>query len=333
VHNVDVIGAGGVGVALGGALARAGWNVTMVDINEAKLEAGRRVGIEVNGIKERKLRFKSFAKWTPADRAILLLCTKTYDNPAVLARIPSRHLLIPIQNGFDEVLHESSHPFEGIASFVSQCEANRPSTRITRTGELLLGGRRRLAASEREVLEGLAAGLRRGGWKQVTTVDLIGGYKSAKLMYNAAISPLAAAAGIDNEGLLRDPLAQRLFFALLRENYAILRRSGVGLARIGPFHPDVVDRILTVPGLAGILAHFFRPGLRGTYCSMAPDMGTGRTEIAAYNGYLKSLARGVDCPINTAVVELMNAMNDQKRSPRREILAELGNTLGMGGNL
>ncbi|HEX3443441.1 MAG TPA: 2-dehydropantoate 2-reductase N-terminal domain-containing protein, partial [Chthoniobacterales bacterium] len=252
MQNVNVIGAGGIGVALGGALARAGWNVTMVDINEAKLEAGRRDGIEVNGVKESNLRFTSFAEWTPADRAILLLCTKTYDNPAALARIPLRHLLVPIQNGFDPVLNESNHPFEGIASFVSQCEANRPSTRITRSGELYLGGRRRLAAYEREVLENLAAGFRRGGWNQVTTVDLIGGYKSAKLMYNAAISPLAAAAGIDNEELLGDPLAQPLFFALLRENYAILHRSGARLARIGPFHPAVVDRILSVPGLARI---------------------------------------------------------------------------------
>jgi 2-dehydropantoate 2-reductase len=86
----------------------------------------------------------SFAEWTSADRAILLLCTKTYDNPVVLARIPLRHLLVPIQNGFDPVLNELNHPFEGIASFVSQCEANRPSTRITRIGELYLGGRRRL---------------------------------------------------------------------------------------------------------------------------------------------------------------------------------------------
>jgi hypothetical protein len=45
-----------------------------------------------------------------------LLCTKTYDNPVVLARIPLRHLLVPIQNGFDPVLNELNHPFEGIAS-------------------------------------------------------------------------------------------------------------------------------------------------------------------------------------------------------------------------
>jgi ketopantoate reductase len=65
---------------------------------------------------------------------------------------------------------------------------------------------------------------------------------------------------------------------------------------------------------------------------MASDMGTGRTEIPAYNGYLKRLARGIGCPINTAVLELVNAMNDENRSPSREVLSELWRTLGMGGN-
>ena len=40
-------------------------------------------------------------------------------------------------------------------------------------------------------------------------------------------------------------------------------------------------------GLLGkLMAQFFRPSLRGTYCSMSPDMGSGRTEIDAYNGHL-----------------------------------------------
>jgi 2-dehydropantoate 2-reductase len=331
VQTAHVIGAGGIGVALGWFLARAGWDITMVDANLAKLEAGRREGITVNGVSQRNVRFCAFADWAPPERALLLLCTKTYDNSAVLARAPGRDLLIPIQNGFDPTLDASSHPFEGIASFVSQCDPGRPSTRITRAGDLHLGGRRKLAGSERNVLANLARGFRLGGCERVKLVDSIGPYKSSKLMYNAAISPLAAASGIDNEQLLSDPLAQRLFFALLRENYAILRRSGARLARIGPFHPAVVNRILSVPGLARALAHFFRPGLRGTYCSMVPDMGSGRTEIAAYNGYLKLLDRGVACPINTAVFEMVNTMNDQRLPPRREMLVELGNSLGMKG--
>jgi hypothetical protein len=50
-----------------------------------------------SGVKESNLHFTSFAEWTPADCVILLLCTKTFDNPAVLVRIPLRHSLVPIQ--------------------------------------------------------------------------------------------------------------------------------------------------------------------------------------------------------------------------------------------
>ena len=331
VQTAHVIGAGGIGVALGWSLARGGWDVTMVDADSRKLDAGRKDGISVDGVSERRLRFSAFADWTPPESAVVLLCTKTYDNAPVLARLASRRWLVPVQNGFDPMLDASGHPCEGIASFVSQCERGRPATRITRPGELHLGGRRDLAAEERGVLQSLAAGLRRGGWKQIRLVARIGPYKFAKLMYNAAISPLAAAAGVDNGQLLSDPLAQRLFFALLRENYAILRRRGVPLARIGPFPPWLVNRILSLPGLARSLARLFRPGLRGTYCSMAPDIGTGRTEIPAYNGYLKSLAQEADCPINTAVLELIGTMHARSLSPDRQRLVELRAALGMEG--
>ena len=229
-------------MALGWSLARAGWEVTMVEVHPAKLAAGQHEGVSVDGVSERRVRFCAFADWTPPPGdAVLLLCTKTYDNAAVLARLPARRWLVPVQNGFDPALVASDHPCEGIASFVSQCERDRPATRITRPGELYLGGRRPLTPSERAGLDELTAGFSRGGLKQVWMVDRIDPYKSAKLMYNAAISPLAAAAGIDNGQLLGDGLAQRLFFALLRENYAILRRVGVPLARIGPFHPRVVE--------------------------------------------------------------------------------------------
>ena len=285
----------------------------------------------MDGVNERRVRFRDFTTWIASEHGVVLLCTKTYDNAAVLARMPSHRWLVPVQNGFDSVLDASDHPYEGIASFVSQCARDCPSTRITRPGELYLGGRRRLHSEERGVLENLATGLRQGGWKQVRVVNLIGPYKSSKLMYNAAISPLAASAGVDNGQLLSDPAARRLFFALLKENYAILHRRGVHLARIGPFPPWLVNCILRLPGLAQALARLFRPGLEGTYCSMAPDMGTGRTEVAAYNGYLKRLAQGSACPINTAVLDLIDRMQERSLPPCRARLYELRDALGMGG--
>ena len=318
-------------MALGWALARAGWDVTMVETNPQKLDAGQRDGLTVDGVNERRVRFCAFVDWTAQEDSILLLCTKTYDNAAVLTKVRARNWLIPVQNGFDPLLDASNHPCEGIASFVSQCERDRPATRITRPGKLFFGGRRLLQKEEQGVLASLVKGLRQGGWRQVLMVDLIGPYKASKLMYNAAISPLAASAGMDNGQLLSDPVAQNLFFALLKENYSILHRRGVHLARIGLFPPWLVNRILRLPGLAQSLAHFFRPGLEGTYCSMAPDMGTGRTEVAAYNGHLKRLAGNESAPVNTAVLDLINRMQERNLLPCHARLSELRDALGTGG--
>ena len=100
-------------MALGWALARAGWDVTMVEVNPKKLDAGRREGVSVNGISECRLRFSDLSDWVPPEDTILLLATKTYDNAAVLARLPSRRFLVPVQNGFDPLLNASDHPIRG----------------------------------------------------------------------------------------------------------------------------------------------------------------------------------------------------------------------------
>jgi 2-dehydropantoate 2-reductase len=149
--------------------------------------------------------------------------------------------------------------------------------------------------------------------------------KHAKLMYNAAISPLAAAAGIDNGKLLSLSEARALFFALLQENYRILTAAGIALGKVGPFHPRTVAWILRRKWLAGIMAKCFEPSLRGTYCSMAGEIQKGRTEIANYNGHLIRLAEktGTPCPLNRAVSDLVAGMTEERANPRREVLEKL----------
>jgi 2-dehydropantoate 2-reductase len=330
MHEVHVVGAGGIGVALGWALASAGWPVLLVETNRAKLESGRRDGIAIAGRGALRPRFVPFDEWIPVESATVLLCTKTYDHAPVLARLPQLEALIPVQNGFDASLEQFDHPLEAIASFVSECENDRPVTRITRGGTLHLGPRRELTASSRKRLTELALGLAAARLFSVTTVPAIQPYKAAKLMYSAAISPLAAAAGVDNGELLSDPLARRLFFALLGENHRILRQAGVPLARIGPFHPDTVNRILRTPGLAWLLSHVFRPSLRGTYCSMAPDLPGGRTEIEAYNGYLVRLAGTTPCPLNRAVLALVRRLERERTLPHRDVWRELAHSVSEG---
>lgn len=160
---------------------------------------------------------------------------------------------------------------------------------------------------------------------RVAHVPRIAPIKHAKLMYNAAISPLAAAAGLDNGKLLSLPRARRLFFALLQENYAILRAAGVELGKVGPFRPRTVAWILRRKWLAKLMARGFEPSLRGTYCSMAGEIQTGRTELDNYNGHLIRLAAtsGAPCPLNRAVFDLVARMTAARTPSHPEVLNSL----------
>jgi len=316
-NPIYIVGAGGIGVALAWSLVRAGCIVTVVDADPRKVERGRREGLTVVGHGTEQASFTHFNQWAPPAHALILLCTKTYDNAAVLAMLPDAAPVVPVQNGFDTELDQRSHAGEGIASFVSECLRDQPVTRITRPGDLHLGPRRSVSAAETSDLAELAQALAMGALFSVRFVDDVRPYKATKLMFNAAISPLAAAAGVDNGELLTDSLAKRLFFGLLRENYAILRHARLPMAKIGPFHPNTVSLILRIPGLPSMMGAFFRPSLRGTYCSMTPDIVTERTEIDAYNGHLIRLAGRLPCPLNRAVFGLVNKIVRERLQPRR----------------
>jgi 2-dehydropantoate 2-reductase len=330
--QVHVVGAGGIGVVLAWSLAQAGWDVTLVERRSDKIASGQADGLVVAGQAPVNLPFVGFADWQPPADAIILLCTKTYDNPAVLARLKSTRGLVPVQNGYDALLDSRDFVGEGIASFVSECLRERPVARITLPGSLHIGARRPATAEERCELASLAEALKQAGLFKVELVEDVRPFKAAKLMYNAAISPLAAAAGVDNGALLTDALAKRLFFGLLLENYAVLRHAGLALAKIGPFHPNTVARILRTPGLPELMAIFFRPSLRGTYCSMAPDIGHGETEIDAYNGHLVRLAGNFPCPLNRAAVRLITRITREGMTPRRSHLDDMAADLRSQGS-
>jgi 2-dehydropantoate 2-reductase len=328
MEAVHIVGSGGIGCAVGHALCTAGVGVTFVDADPDKIAWGRRHGVVVDRLRPRPAAFVTFEDWHPLADSTILLCTKCYDNAAVLTRVPASAHLIPIQNGFDPLLHARAHALEGIASFVSECLPHQTRTRITRAGRLHFGYRLSAAGCRTEIpacIRMLADSrqLIAGGRIRVERVEDILPYKYTKLMYNAAISPLASAAGVDNGQLLWRRRARGLFFELLRENYAILRRASISLGKIGPLHPSTVSVILRRPVIAHALAWAFYPSLRGTYCSMSGDLPASRTEIDYYNGHLIDLAGDGPCPLNRRVHALVKRMERQRIAPHPERLEEL----------
>lgn len=323
MEPIAILGAGGIGCAVGYALAEQGVPIVLIDTNAEKLAWGKSHGVGVDQLPPHQTTFEHFNDWSPPAAGLVLLCTKCYDNPAVLSRVPPSCTLIPIQNGFDPLLEERGTVLEGIASFVSECIPGRTHTRITRAGRLHIGGR---SATDPRLPPAVEL-LRKTRLFRVEVVPDILPFKYSKLMYNAAISPLAAAAGLDNGQLLSVPLARRLFFALLRENYRILHSAGVRLGKIGPFHPDTVQRILKWPSVARMLAWAFYPTLRGSYCSMSGDLPKGVTEIDFYNGHLVAVAGDRRCPLNRAVYDLVKCMERERIPPGIKMLAELESSM------
>jgi 2-dehydropantoate 2-reductase len=320
-----VVGAGGIGCAIGYALSLASAPLIFVDANLEKIRWGQANGVGLDSFSPRPASFTHFDDWRPEPNDTVLLCTKCYDNNAVLARLPAQATLIPIQNGFDPDLRPGRDDVEGIASFVSECHPLRTLTRITRSGVLHVGPcLNQGSATAKARLLALKALLRKAPFR-VRVVDDIRPFKYTKLMYNAAIGPLAAAAGLDNGQLLSKRVARKLFFALLRENYEILSGAGIALDRIGPLHPRTVERILRRPTIANLAAIFFYPTLRGSYCSMSGDLPRGRTEIEYYNRHLMDLAARSNrpCPLNRGVYDLVKGMERDRSEPALHWLGKL----------
>jgi 2-dehydropantoate 2-reductase len=322
MEPLTIIGAGGIGCAVGYALRVAGVPVTFVDADAGKVAWGRSHGVRVDRRPPLSATFETFADWSPASGGTFLLCTKCYDNDAVLSRLSDGAQLIPIQNGFDPALEARGKALEGIASFISECAPHATHTRITRFGKLHFGTRVNQPSLARRAND-IADCLRACEFFRVETVPDILPFKYTKLLYNAAISPIAAAAGIDNGRLLSLPKARRLFFALIRENYAILHNAGMPLARIGPCHPEKVARILRHGWVARAFAWAFYPTLRRTYCSMAGDLPAGRTEIDFYNRHLIDLAGAFPCPLNRQVYALVKRMERERMAPHLGVLDAL----------
>ena len=321
--EIYLVGAGGIGCAVGYALSAGGLDVTFVDADGRKVEWGSRNGV---GLDDRPLlpaKFVHFEEWQPSDMCAVILCTKCFENASVLKRLPESVGVMPIQNGFDPELMARS-TLEGIASFVSECLPGRTQTRITRRGDLHIG---RWGKDDRGETPGeferVVDVLEQHGNFDVKRVSNVLPYKYSKVMYNAAISPLAAMAGLDNGQLLTIRKAREFFFRILRENYDILKAAGVPLEVIGPFHPDTVNRILRYPLLARIMAGPFARSLRNTYCSMAGDIEKGRTEIDYFNGHLIELAGDREIPLNRSTFDFVKRMEKMRQTPSLDWLDAL----------
>lgn len=323
---ISIVGAGGIGCSLAATIHHAGHSVKLVEKCPQKVGWGLVNGVKVSGFPVQNIPLVPYDQWLPGPEELVFLCVKCFDNKEILAKVPETTTLIPVQNGYENLLLARKHRYEGIASFIAESEPGKTLVRITRQGTLHLGESHRIDKPKLELT--LFSNLIQIPGVNLKLVQDINPIKSTKFIYNCAISPLASGCGIDNGQLLGNPRIRPLFLGLLRENLSIMNTRGIQMGKVGPFAPNTVVSILNNSLISNLLAKWFKGSLDKTYCSMAGDWSTGRTELENYLGYLLNLAGDFPCPMNRALYKWCQDRLERKLPASLELVSHLESVVG-----
>jgi 2-dehydropantoate 2-reductase len=319
--HVGVMGAGAVGIFVGGRLAAAGHRVTLVG-RPRVLDPIAARGVVLEDLDGSARRVSSDAIRCVADASaladadVVLVTTKTAgtsDAAVAISKATAEHVpAISLQNGVDGgvTLRDVLGPRRGYSGMIASNVIFRDETtlRRTTTGEIVV---QRMASEDeasthravpRLVDALVGAGLDARGTTAIAPVLW------SKLLFNLnnainALSGLPLATEISDRGY------RRVLARAMREGIAVMRAMDLRPVRLGRLHAGLASRVLPLPdwlfrGLAGAMVRI-DPEARS---SMADDLTQRRlTEIDALNGAIvRHGARlGVEAPVNARIVELV----------------------------
>ena len=314
-ERILVAGAGALGSVIGGLLAVAGLDVTLLG-RRPHLDAARAGGLVVDGLfgTHRVLRGLTHASEPRelADRyAAIFLTVKAYDT-ATMAAAVARHLdpdgfLVSLQNGLGNV--EAAGRAVGPARVLGArvifgAELVAPGhARVTVFADPVLIGSpdpsdgRRTAAAARWATTLAAAGV------PAEPTDEILAALWAKVFYNAALNPLGALLGVHYGALPESPDSRALMDEVIDEAFAVARAEAVPLpwATAAAYREEFYGRLV--------------PATYDHRSSMLQDLERGRrTEIDAINGavWRRGVAHGIKTPVNETLTRLIHSVEGRR---------------------
>ena len=306
--NVLVMGAGAIGSAAGGMLARKGHRVHLIG-RPAHMEAVRREDLLISGLwgqhRVRELAVHtSVTDVADEDLDLVLIATKTYDTlqaVAAVAPLTGSHTLVAsLQNGLGnaEAIADRVGKERTLAArvmFGADISAPGKVEVTVQGGELMLGNPWGAVAPKR--IESLAVAFSEAGVAALATED-IKGFLWGKLLYNCCLNPLSALLGVSYGRLGEMEPTRQAIAGVISEVFAVAGALGVKLFWSRPQEYKEVLFGQLVPITA---AH---------YASMYADLQRGkRTEIDSLNGAVVRLGeeKGLATPLNLLLTRLVQA--------------------------
>lgn len=349
-NRIAIVGAGAVGAYAGAHMARAGEDVTFIDMWPDNVEAMRAKGLRVTHLKDvpeftvpvqaiHITDLQQVSKGRPFD--IAFVCTKSYDT--AWATMMIRQYLAP--GGFVVSLQNCMNE-ETIAGIVGWGKT-LGSIASSITVEMMVpgyvhrnsgkGGAAhtvfRVGEVHGRITDRLQEVVRLVGLSDsAKATGNLWGERWTKLVINAMGNGMSASTGMISRDILVDDVLRRFTARLGSEAIRTGQALGYQLEEIFHMDPEVIARAGEGDAAATRdydehrLAEARKPGGGAHRPSMGQDMVKGRrTEIEFLNGFIVDKAKelGIATPANAALTEIVKRVEKGELEPDPKHIREL----------
>ena len=306
--RILIFGAGAIGSVLGGFLAKAGHEVTLLG-RAWHLDVVRRQGLGISGLWGTHLIDERETATTPEDVSRreafdwVFVCVKAHQTATAAEAVPEfmgpRTLVCAFQNGlgnYEALIQRIAPDRVALGRIIFGVEIEPGRVRVTVCAdEVLIGAPderfpRAQVAQLTSTLE--AADIP----SRATRTILVALW--AKVLYNCALNGLSTLLEVPYGRLPKHPIARRMIESVIGEAYRVAEAHHVALE---PSQASAYLELLFARLIPDTAAH--QP-------SMLQDLRRGRpSEIEALNGALVRLAQqaGLSAPTNALITRLVHA--------------------------
>lgn len=338
--RITVCGAGAIGGVTGAALARAGHDVLLVDVNEAHVAAMNAEGLVVE---------LPDGSWSARVRAVtpagldgwldlVLLAVKAQHTgdalDALASRLAPAGTVVSLQNGLNEELIAARvGPERTVGCLVNWAADWIAPGRIQHggAGAFVLGELDGTPSARVKELAALLDAVTQARW-----TDNIWGYKWAKHVYGALLTATALVDAHVYEVVERSQPVQRMLVALVAEGMRVAEAGGVRLEAFDEFDPAwyraaaAGDETAVARCMAAIARHYRAHTKTKTGIWRDLAVRKRKTEVHAHLGatLAKAGALGLAMPLTRRLDELIG---DLEAGRRRMAWANLDELVAVHG--
>jgi 2-dehydropantoate 2-reductase len=296
--NILVMGAGALGSAIGGFLAKSGNNVSLIG-REKHISAINQNGLKISGIWGEHL-VKNLKTSVNSVQDVILLTTKSTDTiiaaKEILPYIGENTLIISLQNGVgnEQILQEicgKKHVLGGMVIIGFEM-VDYGHVKVTVFADKVKIGEMDHTLSLR--VKDIVSVFNEANIP-TEAVDNINQHLWGKLLYNSCLNPLGALLNV-KYGELKNENTWRIIQDIIKEAFLVTKAAGIELLWGSASEYEEVLSLKQIPPTKD-----HRP-------SMLQDIEKGRkTEIDFLNGKIVSLGKeyGISTPVNSMLCELI----------------------------